>query len=201
MGCVLFPLNAFEHYEVLIKTKAVVTLRPCIRTEMMEMVLEVLGRWYCKLIAKLFHIMFFVLENWNQLWCLLRALTHFYLHKVSSQFSVFGLSVYLVHVCYLCRHYLAAVFLVFSLVLHCALMAWHLFGPDMCIHLGRLLLCVACRTGCSGGFRVIWMQQHPLLAFILFCFWQHLWHGKVPGPGSKPTSQQWPKTAATISGP
>ena len=23
MGCVLFPLNAFEHYEILIKTKAI----------------------------------------------------------------------------------------------------------------------------------------------------------------------------------
>ena len=43
MGCVLFPLNAFEHYEIFIKTKAGVTLRPCIRAEMMEMVLKVLG--------------------------------------------------------------------------------------------------------------------------------------------------------------
>ena len=45
----------------------------------------------------------------------------------------------------------------------------------------------------------IWFIQHLkviyffVFCFVLFLFWPCLWHVELPGPGTEPVPQQWPK--------
>lgn len=106
--------------------------------------------------------MLFVPENWNWLWCLLRALMHFYWCRASFLSSVCSAWVYILW-------YYRAVVLGFSLLLPGTLAACHLFACSLRgTPSGGLLLCAVCVT-CVHGFCVTWMQEQPLFFLHATC--------------------------------